>query len=118
MHIKRIADALPYEAPNHIDMECLRLQGKEAGPSAQMWMALNRLEPGGQTGLDPSPIEKLYFVVEGEVTMVGQIGEQTQRETLRLHDSARFAPGESRQLVNETDRAAKVLLVMANVPAP
>jgi tripartite-type tricarboxylate transporter receptor subunit TctC len=28
MHVTRIDQALPYEAPNHFDMRCLRLQGK------------------------------------------------------------------------------------------
>jgi hypothetical protein len=60
MHVTRIEQAPAYEAPNHIDMRCLRLQGKEAGPSQQMWMGMSQLLPGGHTGLDASPMEKLY----------------------------------------------------------
>lgn len=114
MHVTRFTEARRYEAPNHFDMHCLRLQGKDAGPSAQMWMGMSQLLPGGHTSLDPSPIEKLYFVVEGEVTMVGEIDGAVTRETLRAWDSCRFAPGEARQLRNETNKTATVLLVMAN----
>lgn len=116
MHVTRFDAAKPYEAPNHFDMRCLRLQGKEAGPSSQMWMGMSQILPGGHTTLDPSPIEKLYFVVEGEVTLVGELEGQRQREVLRAWDSCRFAPGEARQLINETNRPALVLLVMGNAP--
>lgn len=117
MHVTRFDEARPYEAPNHFDMHCLRLQGKEAGPSSQMWMGLSQLLPGGRTTLDPSPMEKLYLVVEGEVTMVGELDGRQERATLGRLDSCRFAPGEARQLLNETNRPAMVVLVMANTPA-
>jgi hypothetical protein len=114
MHVTRIAQARAYEAPNHFDMHCLRLQGKEASATTQMWMGMSRLLPGGHTGLDPSPNEKLYLVLEGEVTFIGETEGQPTRATLSQYDSCRFAPGEARQLVNESDRPALVMLVMAN----
>jgi hypothetical protein len=116
MHVTPFNEARPYEAPNHFDMRCLRLQGKEAGPSTQMWMGMSQILPGGHTTLDPSPIEKLYFVAEGEVTVVGALNGVEQRASLRTFDSCRFAPGEARQLLNESNRPALVLLVMANAP--
>ena len=114
MHVTRFDAARPYEAPNHFGMHTLRLQGKEAGPSTQMWMGMSQVLPGGHTTLDLSPIEKLYFVVEGQVTFVGEHAGQRMSAVLGPHDSCRFAPGEARQLRNETDRPALVLLVMAN----
>lgn len=116
MHVTRFDEARPYEAPNHFDMRCLRLQGKDAGPSTQMWMGMSQILPGGRTTLDPSPIEKLYFVAEGEVTLVGAVNGVEERATLGPFDSCRFAPGEARQLINESNRPAMVLLVMANAP--
>ena len=49
MHVTRFSEAPHYEAPNHFDMRCLRLQGKEAGPSTQMWMGMSQILPGGHT---------------------------------------------------------------------
>jgi hypothetical protein len=50
-------------------MHCLRLQGREAGPSDTLWLGMSQILPGGHTTLDASPIEKIYFVVEGELTV-------------------------------------------------
>lgn len=114
MHVTRFDAARSYDAPNHFGMHTLRLQGKEAGPSTQMWMGMSQVLPGGHTTLDPSAVEKLYFVVEGQVTFVGEHAGQRTSAVLGAHDSCRFAPGEARQLRNETNRPALVLLVMAN----
>jgi uncharacterized cupin superfamily protein len=116
MHVTRIAEAPEYQAPNHFDMTCLRLQGREAGPAEQLWLGLSVIEPGGRTGLDPSPIEKHYVVLEGELTLIGELqGVQTEA-VLRAHDSARFAPGEKRQLINRSTSLARVLLAMPFEP--
>ena len=112
MHVTRIEDAPPYEAPNHFGMTCLRLQGREAGPAQQLWLGLSIIEPGGRTGLDPSPMEKHYVVLEGELTLVGEVSGVQTTAVLRAHDSARFAPGEKRQLVNHSGQVARVLLAM------
>jgi len=114
MHVTRLNDAPAYTAPNHFGMQCLRLQGKEAGPSVQMWMGMSVIAPGGRTALDPSPIEKLYFVAEGQVTMVSMCNGKEQRASLGRFDSCCFAPGEARQLINEGKQQARVVLVMAN----
>jgi quercetin dioxygenase-like cupin family protein len=112
MHVTRIDDAKPYEAPNHFDMRCLRLQGKEAGPSTQMWMGMSQILPGGHTGLDSSPMEKLYLVLEGHVHVIGELDDQRDEQTLGPWDSCRFAPGEKRQLVNRSNKPAVIVLVM------
>ncbi len=117
MHVTRIDDAPEYQAPNHFGMRCLRLQGREAGPAEQLWLGLSVIEPGGHTGLDPSPMEKHYVVLEGELTLLGELPDGTRTSAvLRAQDSCRFAPGEKRQLRNHTDREARVLLAMPFEP--
>lgn len=116
MHVTRIAEAPEYQAPNHFDMTCLRLQGREAGPAEQLWLGLSIIQPGGRTGLDPSPMEKHYVVLEGELTLVSELSGVQSEAVLRVQDSVRFAPGEKRQLVNHSDRAARVLLAMPFEP--
>ena len=32
MHVTRFDEAPEYQAPNHFDMRCLRLQGREVAP--------------------------------------------------------------------------------------
>ena len=116
MNLTRIDQAPEYVAPNHFDMKCLRLQGREAGPAVQLWMGLSILQPGGHTSLDASPIEKHYVVLEGELTLVSESNGHEHREVLRLHDSCCYAPGEKRQIINHTDRVAKLLLAMPFAP--
>jgi len=108
MHVVRFAEAPPYEAPGHHAMRMVRLQGREAGPSDTLWLGVSRIEPGGGTTLDASGIEKLYVVLEGELT----ISNGTEEVVLRPWDSCRIAPNEGRALKNNTDRPATVLLAM------
>lgn len=112
MNVTRYAQAPVYEAPNHFDMRCVRLQGREAGPAEQLWLGVSTLEPGGHTALDASPMEKHYVVLEGELTVVAEIGGAREETTLGRLDSCRLAPGEKRQLINRSGRTASVLLAM------
>ena len=116
MNVTRIEQAPEYVAPNHFDMKCLRLQGREAGPAVQLWMGLSILQPGGHTGLEASPIEKHYVVLEGELTLVTEVNGETRQEILRQHDSCCYAPGEKRQIINHTSSVAKILLAMPFAP--
>ena len=117
MHITRLDAAPEYVAPNHFGMTCLRLQGREAGPAEQLWLGMSIIAPGGHTGLDPSPMEKHYVVLQGELLLVGQLPDAPEeRAVLCSGDSCRFAPGEKRQLVNHTDVEARVLLAMPFEP--
>jgi uncharacterized cupin superfamily protein len=118
MHVTRFAAAPEYQAPNHFGMTCLRLQGREAGPAEQLWLGMSVIEPGGRTGLDPSPMEKHYVVLEGELTLVGELDGVQTVVVLGVQDSCRFAPGEKRQLINHSARIAKVLLAMPFEPLP
>ena len=108
MNVTRFADAPAYFPPEHFDMRCLRLQGHEAGPATQLWMGMSQILPGGHITPGASPIEKLYFVVEGELTVETPEGVST----LQPYDSCRIAPGESRALFNKTNRPVMVLLAM------
>jgi len=116
MNVTRFADAPDYTAPNHFDMRCQRLQGREAGPAEQLWMGVSTLAPGGHTGLDGSTMEKHYVVLEGELVLIGEVGGQREEATLGRFDSCRFAPGEKRQLVNRSGAVARVLLAMPFQP--
>ncbi len=108
MQVTRIKEARRYEAPEHYDMACLRLQGKEATATKAMWVGMSQLLPGGHTSLKGSPQEKIYVVIEGEVT----VRTDTEEATLGPLDSCVLAPGEARALENRTTRPATVLLLM------
>ena len=113
MNVVRLDAAPAYEAPGHNLMRMLRLQGREAGASDVLWLGLSHILPGGGTTLDASSIEKMYVVLDGEVT----ISNGTEEVTLRPWDSCRIAPDEPRALSNRTNRPATILLAMPLAPA-
>ncbi|WP_374371071.1 cupin domain-containing protein [Dongia sp.] len=108
MQVTRYKDAKPYEAPEHFDMKCLRLQGREATQTDAIWIGLSHLLPGGHTSLKDAAVEKIYIVVAGEVTVESPTGIVT----LGYLDSCRLAPGEARALRNLTNAPASILLAM------
>ena len=111
MDVKRIADAKKYEATKHWDMTALRLQGLEASPTKKVTVGLSYFLPGGGAENSASALERVYVVVDGEVSVtVG--GKETKLGPL---DSCHIPPGEERAIVNKTNKVATMLVVM---PAP
>ena len=108
MHVKRFADAKPYDAPNHRGVVGLRLQGFEQGGPLNQWVGLSQFLPGGGAGPDSTPFEKVYIVLEGEIAvLVG--GAET---VLGKYDSCTIAPGEVREIVNRRNTVCTLLVVI------
>ncbi len=76
-------------------------------------MGLSVFLPAGGCEMSTTPLEKVYVVIEGEVTIVTDSGEAT----LGPLDSVYLAPNEARAIENRTNRAASMLVVMPPVPA-
>ena len=58
MHVKRFADAKPYEAPNHRGVVGLRLQGFEPGGPTNQWVGYSQFLPGGGAGPELDPVRE------------------------------------------------------------
>ncbi len=108
MHVKRFSDAQAYEAPNHWDVSGLRLQGFEDGGPENQWIGFSQFLPGGGAGPDSTPFEKVYVVLEGEMTV------ETDAATAVLGpmDSCTIPPGEVRRIENKTNHICKMLVVI------
>lgn len=112
MHLKRFDDAEPYEAPNHFGVTGLRLQGFEDGGPTNQWVGLSQFLPGGGAGPDSTPFEKVYVVLEGEMTVIID-GAET---VLRKYDSCTIAPDEIRKIENKTNHVCTMLVVIPYPP--
>lgn len=112
MHLKRFADAQPYDAPNHRGVVGLRLQGFEDGGPTNQWVGLSQFLPGGGAGPDSTPFEKVYVVLQGEMTVLID-GQET---VLGPYDSCTIAPGETRVIENRSNHVCKMLVVMPYPP--
>ena len=109
MQAKRFAELKPYDAPNHRGCHALRLFGAEAGGTTGMIVGVSRFLPGGGAGPDASPPEKVYFVLEGELTLIVD-GKET---VLKQHDCCMIGPDESREIVNRGNEVCSILVAMA-----
>jgi mannose-6-phosphate isomerase-like protein (cupin superfamily) len=112
MLVKRFAEARPYDAPNHRGVVGLRLQGFEEGGPTNQWVGLSQFLPGGGAGPDSTPFEKVYVVIEGEMTVIIASSETV----LRAMDSCTIAPGEVREIVNRSNHVCKMLVVIPYPP--
>ncbi|MEM8732310.1 MAG: cupin domain-containing protein [Pseudomonadota bacterium] len=112
MLVKRFQDAESYEAPNHFGCYGLRLQGFEEGGPTNQWIGFSQFLPGGGAGPDSTPFEKVYVVLEGEMT-VSVDGTET---VLGAMDSCTIAPGEIRTIENRANHVCKMLVVIPYPP--
>jgi quercetin dioxygenase-like cupin family protein len=109
MEITRYSDAKPYQAPLHYDMQAFRLQGFEASSAEFAWTGLSHFQPGGGVEMSSGPLEKIYIILKGELTIELEGGET---HTLRRLDSCLIAAGEMRAVRNESDEVVTMLVVM------
>ncbi|MGI9499330.1 MAG: cupin domain-containing protein [Geminicoccaceae bacterium] len=112
MLIKRFEDAKAYEAPNHWGVHGLRLQGFEDGGPVNQWVGFSQFLPSGGAGPDATPFEKVYVVLEGEMT----IEWDGKTEVLRPMDSCTIAPNEMRRIENRSNHVCKMLVVIPYPP--
>jgi quercetin dioxygenase-like cupin family protein len=108
MHVKRFTDAQLYQAPNHHGVVGLRLQGFEEGGPKNQWVGYSQFLPGGGAGPDSTPFEKVYVVLEGEMTVIVD-GKET---VLAAMDSCTIWPNEVREIVNRSNHVCKMLVVI------
>ncbi|MFT6928305.1 MAG: quercetin dioxygenase-like cupin family protein [Psychromonas sp.] len=109
MQITRFEDAKPYDAPKHYNMLGLRLQGFDASLSENFWVGLSQFLPGGGAEMDSSPLEKVYIVLSGEITITLGNGEET---ILKAQDSCFLAPNEARAIENRSNTTAHMYVIM------
>ena len=108
MEVTRYTEAPSYEAPKHHECYGLRLQGFDVSKTRNFWMAISHFLPGGGAYEDATPVEKVYLVLDGEVTVTTADGEAT----LKKYDSCYLAPNESRSIENKTNSPASMLVAI------
>ena len=106
----QIQDLKPYAAPGHFGMTAMRMHGKEESGASKFWMGLSHFLPGGgaEWAYEDNPLEKVYFVLKGEIT----VKSKTETFILRRGDSLFLGPNEGRKLINATNMPASMLVVV------
>jgi glyoxylate utilization-related uncharacterized protein len=109
MQITRFADARRYDAPKHFDMRSLRLQGFDMSASKFAWVGVSHFLPEGGAEMDAGALEKIYVVLEGEITV--KLADGTSH-VLGALDSCHIPGGEGRSIRNDGNSVATMLVVM------
>ncbi len=108
----KFEDVKAYNPPGHINMTALKLQGKEETGIEKFWVGISHFLPGGKAewGYEDNPEEKVYVVLEGEVT----VETKTETVVLKKWDSIYLEPNEGRVVYNDTNYPASMVVAISN----
>ena len=112
MKTNRFDDVLGYEAPNHFGCSSFRLQGFDASETENFWVGMSHFLPGGGCSHEATPLEKVYVVVAGEITVI----TDTEEVTLGVSDSCHIPANEARSVANRSNNVASMIVVMPYPP--
>jgi len=112
MQVNRLAELESYDAPNHFGCSSFRLQGFDASAAEHFWVGMSHFLPGGGCDHEATPLEKVYVVTAGEVTVITDDLEST----LTAGDSCHIPSGEARSVLNRTNMPASMVVVMPYPP--
>ena len=101
-------DVKAYDPPGHHGMVALKLHDRELTGTQKFWSGLSHFLPNGGANwaYEDSPTEKIYFVVEGEIT----IKSKDETIILKKYDSIHIPPFEGRSMHNHSNLPATVLV--------
>jgi glyoxylate utilization-related uncharacterized protein len=107
----RLNEVKTYAAPKHFNMVAMRLQGKDETGIQKFWVGLSYFLPGGgaEWAYEDSPTEKVYLVLDGEIT----VKSKTEEITLGPMDSLYIAPFEGREITNKINKPATMLVIIS-----
>ena len=110
--VKRTVEQLKgYEAPGHFGCVAMRIHGKEETGANKFWMGVSTFLPGGgaEYAYEDNSLEKVYYVLEGEMTVKSKDGEKF---VIGKDETISFQPNEGRYLMNESNLPARMLVII------
>jgi len=97
--------------PKHFNVNSVRIQGKDETGLQKFWVGVSYYLPNGgiEWSGEDSAEEKVYVVLDGELTIKGK----DEEFVLGAMDSLYIGPNEGRSVVNNGSKPA-TLMVIAN----
>lgn len=113
--VTRFNECKQYFPPMHdVTVHAMHLQHKEMGCEAPYWVGCSHYLPGAKAEMSAIPLDKVYVLLEGELTIEFEEGKT---EKLTKGDSIWIGPDVTREVRNETNAVATMLVVMPYPPA-
>jgi mannose-6-phosphate isomerase-like protein (cupin superfamily) len=106
-----LSEVKPYAAAKHFNMTAMRIQGKDETGIQKFWVGLSYFLPGGgaEWAYEDNPNEKVYIVLEGEIT----VKNKNEEVNLKPMDSLYLAPNEGRSILNKTNKPVTMMVVIS-----
>lgn len=110
MEVRKFSEAEAYKAPGHFNCTSLLLAGRGVGATENFWVGCSHFLPGGGAGPDKSPLEKVYVILNGNLTV--RVGNQ---EKVAGPMDTVIIPGDvEREIRNEGNEVVTMMVVMPN----
>ena len=110
--IKRTYEELePYFPAGHFGVTCKRYHGKDETGAQKFWIGVSEFEPdgGADWAYDDNPLEKVYFVLEGEMTVTDKDGN---KYVIHKNESISFPPNGYIQVKFKIGAPPKTLVII------
>ena len=100
-----------YNPPAHHGCTCMRFHGKEETGASKFWIGQSIFLPGGGAdyAYNDNPLEKVYYVIEGEMTVTDDAGTEY---VIHQDECISFPPFEGRYLENKSRKPARMLVII------
>ncbi len=98
-----------YEAPGHINCEPTRLHDPQEVNDGKMIMGITYFQPGGGTEFGGNPLESIYYILEGEMTLKTDDGVET---VLKKGDSYHCGGGTAKSVTNTGNTVTQMLVAL------
>ena len=69
LQVVRLADAMPFQPPGHVNVQPVQLQGDAQAPTNDITVVLSHYLPGGRAESQAMTAETVYVVVGGELVV-------------------------------------------------
>ena len=106
--ICRAEEAYEYTAPGHFNVVCTRLADAGEAGGCKMIVGLSHFAPGGGCEYGANPLESVYYIVKGQMTL------KTADETTVLKEGDLFhcCGGTEKSILNEGDCTTDMLVCL------
>lgn len=111
MNIVNVKDCRGRTPPNHFDMRTFPLVEKLPDSGEQLALSLSYYLPGGGAAFGPQPVEVIFYLLDGALTIQTDNGERS----LAAGEAVHISKGENKGIENRSNATA-TLLVIACVP--
>ena len=106
--IHRAAEAYTYEAPGHFGVITTRLCDAGECDGSKMILGLSHFYPGGGCEYGANPLESIYYIVDGQMTLK----TEDQETTLFTGDCFHCSGGTPKSIINNGCGVTKMLVAL------